>query len=475
MNHNQTDLDSIWEEDLLNRKAFSQDFEALLKDMVDLQQKKPEKEQETTIVALNAPFGSGKTYFLERWYQDLEKRHIPCAYFSAWETDFSQEPLVAFMHFMLSRIEQRYTDKNNKQLVKKVTDSLYKILKLGLHVGLHATGHSSLMPLLELIVNFYQKKEAKTSIERFQCILEERHAFQKALKELIHSACNSSTANEEKPFAFILIIDELERCKPTYAVELLEQLKHFLGNIPQLTVVLGIDHEQLKHTIQHHYGQNYDADGYLKRFFQDLVLLRQTDYAQLEDFYDDWPEKTSFDLLRPDLRSLKHYKNKKALLSSKFGSKSNPLPYDDDGFIKFLLLLKCTQPTFYNKMMKRLIDEDTFWTQVATWMNRNDLVNFKTPDEENVFKRYFLHMYFFTFRETGTLTIDDFKNLGNRLEQIGYTKNTETANANRNTGIAAKFINEVEQEYKIVRDKYKNHTIRELLHSIIEEQRWPID
>jgi hypothetical protein len=460
-NNNET----IWATDLLNRKQFAESFEGFLQKMTEVQKKKiKEEEQETTIVALNAPFGSGKTYFLESWYKDLQNRNIPCAYFSAWETDFAQEPLVAFMHYMLSSFKRQQTAQDmvkNDESVRKHSLELLKLIGLS-----NVSDYAS----------FLSEEKSDNSIELFGKIIEERQQFKLALKSIIETACQQKKNNGEKPFAFILIIDELERCKPTYAVELLEQLKHFLGGIPQLNVVLGIDNEQLKHTVQHHYGQGYDAEGYLKRFFQKSVLLPRTVYIQLKYFYDDLTEKTSFDLLRPDLRSLIQYKADKDLLAPKFNSRRNPLPYDE-GFIKFLLLLKSTKPSFYYKMMKRLLDESEFWKQVEVWLNRNDIYEFEQYLE--TFKKYFLRIYFFTFQEEGEISVAEFSKIINLLCTIKPIKHrkheellpekSEQDTQTLNHLYASNLINDTQTKYRLLREQYPSIHIRDVLNSIIEE------
>lgn len=67
-----------------------------------------------------------------------------------------------------------------------------------------------------------------------------------------------------------IFVDELERCRPTYAVEVLETIKHIF-DIPNVIFILGIDRTQLKHTISALYGSDMDGEGYIKRFV-DLEL-----------------------------------------------------------------------------------------------------------------------------------------------------------------------------------------------------------
>jgi len=63
----------------------------------------------------------------------------------------------------------------------------------------------------------------------------------------------------------IVFVDELDRCRPPYAIALLERIKHLFG-VPGVVFVLGVDRDQLGHSIRALYGAGMDVDGYLRRF-----------------------------------------------------------------------------------------------------------------------------------------------------------------------------------------------------------------
>ena len=60
------------------------------------------------VLNLNAPWGYGKTYFLENLKLDLEEKKHPVLYFDAWKNDYSKTPLLGF----ISEIEQALKCKN---------------------------------------------------------------------------------------------------------------------------------------------------------------------------------------------------------------------------------------------------------------------------------------------------------------------------------------------------------------------------
>jgi predicted KAP-like P-loop ATPase len=60
---------------------------------------------ETPLVfTIDAKWGSGKTTFIKMWQADLSNQEIFSLYFNAWETDFAEDPLIAFLGELNSSI-----------------------------------------------------------------------------------------------------------------------------------------------------------------------------------------------------------------------------------------------------------------------------------------------------------------------------------------------------------------------------------
>ena len=87
----------------------------------------------------------------------------------------------------------------------------------------------------------------------------------------------------ERGNRLVIFIDELDRCKPTFAVHLLEQIKHYIFD-DRITFVFSINLEQLQHTIKHYYGADFDSCRYLDRFFDLRVSMPP---ANMEKFYSE--------------------------------------------------------------------------------------------------------------------------------------------------------------------------------------------
>lgn len=70
---------------------------------------------------------------------------------------------------------------------------------------------------------------------------------------------------DERANRLIVIIDELDRCKPDYAVRVLEKIKHYFDN-ERITFVFAVNVQELQHTISSYYGSHFDSCRYLDRF-----------------------------------------------------------------------------------------------------------------------------------------------------------------------------------------------------------------
>jgi hypothetical protein len=85
--------------------------------------------------------------------------------------------------------------------------------------------------------------------------------------------------------AFVFI-DELDRCRPSYAVEMLETIKHIF-DIPGVVFVVATDTEQLQHAVKAIYGVGFDARVYLSRFFNSRFSLKAPNLENLLEVHCD--------------------------------------------------------------------------------------------------------------------------------------------------------------------------------------------
>lgn len=229
------------------------------------------------VMNLNAEWGAGKTYFLQRWHQTIKKHH-PAAYVDAWKNDFSDDPLLTVISCILETLK-RYpnvaADAYSKQAIK-TSGRFLKQVAPTLIKGLFKTyaGVDSDSFNLDDFEDFAEKA-MEASLLDHNNKSGDLYEFKKNIGKWLETSINSNGVNKPKKPMFVFI-DELDRCRPTYAIELLETVKH-LFDIPGLVFVVATNTDQLQHSIKAVYGSDFDAQRYLYRFFNRSFTLKKPD------------------------------------------------------------------------------------------------------------------------------------------------------------------------------------------------------
>ena len=211
------------------------------------------------VLAIDAEWGFGKTTFLEMWHQSLRNQDYPVVSFNAWENDHVSDPLAA--------ISNELTEELNKLTDEKIQASIIKLMK---HAEPLARSALDLGSLLVPVIDVFNK--AATPLwNAYKNNKDAVKTFKNTLNDLAKAV---SESKEGQPV--IIMIDELDRCRPSYAVELLEIAKH-LFSVDHIVFILAINRSQLEHTIKSIYGSGFDAHGYLRRFIDFDYMLPTPD------------------------------------------------------------------------------------------------------------------------------------------------------------------------------------------------------
>jgi predicted KAP-like P-loop ATPase len=234
--------------------------------------------EEPLVLCINTIFGNGKTTFLRMWREDLRMNGFKTLYFNAWENDHSDDALASLIGEFSAGMKDlgligeqekraaRYLDQA-KQLgagiLKKGIPAALRIATAGL-VDLSEVQEENLSKLAEEI--------AKEQITKYEETKKTLSSFKDKLKSFAEEATKPSEGGERKPL--VVMVDELDRCRPPYAVQILEKIKH-LFNVPGIFFVIAADKEQLGCSVQSMYGQGMNVNGYLRRFI-DLVFVYPT-------------------------------------------------------------------------------------------------------------------------------------------------------------------------------------------------------
>ncbi len=215
-----------------------------------------------SVLTIDAAWGNGKSTFIRIWAQHLRNRGFPTVEFNAWETDYSSDPFVALSSELTEGLTVSVEDDFVAEKLERLKRAGKEVLVRSVPaiVRIATAGILDVSPLIEqelgqLLSSYAEKRlaeyvETKESIEDFRLVLED---FAKTL----------SARNCSKPL--VVFVDELDRCRPSYTVELLEIAKHFFS-VDHIVFVLAVNRTELAHSVKAFYGGEFDATGYLRRF-----------------------------------------------------------------------------------------------------------------------------------------------------------------------------------------------------------------
>ena len=232
---------------------------------------------EPLVISLDAPWGEGKTTFIKMWQGLLHQHDIPCIYFDAFANDFIDDPFLAIAGeiYELAKCELG-EDSGKLASFKEKAVSVGKILfkstaKIAVKAGTAGLLDRSVLEDLGAAGNIAD--EASTLVERYiEQKLEGRTQEKGALEDFKETLTKlaGTLANDGKPLVYI--IDEMDRCRPPFALELLERIKHVFS-VQGLVFVLVNHSDQLQESVKDCYGPGINAAAYLRKFFSLHVTL----------------------------------------------------------------------------------------------------------------------------------------------------------------------------------------------------------
>lgn len=248
--------------DPLNRKPTGEQLSLLL-----------EKIEDPLVVSLEGPWGSGKTHFLRRWVgaHTLENRgKANTVYFDAFANDFLDDPLTSLARDITARIPT--SDSKMERAKKTLKGAAALISKPALRAVL-AVATAGVTEVGGVLVDAAVNAggtEAEKAIDEFW----KRESGKKAAMDLIHTALAELTPPDSSGVhqKLIVVVDELDRCRPDYALSVLEVIKHFFS-VENVHFVLGVNIRALEHSVAARYGHNFEAEAYLRRFISLSISL----------------------------------------------------------------------------------------------------------------------------------------------------------------------------------------------------------
>lgn len=255
--------DNPFQNDVLRRKD---NIEILTKFITSFEQ--------SIVLCIDGGWGQGKTTFIRMWEKYLHQHSIPTIYFNAWESDYTDDALIALIGEINIAVE-KLPEKEQKK-VKIFIEKIYGFAANFIKATAPTLANLAIKALSSGLTNADELTKALSSLseslvkEQINQYEESRRTlgnFKEALSELARSYANG---NKDTPL--VIFIDELDRCRPNFAIQVLEKAKH-LFNVDNIIFVLAADKSQLAHSIRAVYGQGLDVNGYLRRFIDFDYLL----------------------------------------------------------------------------------------------------------------------------------------------------------------------------------------------------------
>ncbi|MCO6508215.1 MAG: hypothetical protein J6578_05395 [Snodgrassella sp.] len=363
--------------------------------------------EQSIVLCIDAGWGQGKTTFIKMWQQYLKNQNIPTIYFNAWESDYTDDALIALIGEIGLSIQELVGE--DKTIAEKILGHLYKLAvnftkaaaPAMANLGIKAAS-GGLISADEISTAFGNLSESlvKEQITKYEESRKTLGSFKEALSELARCYADGDA---HKPL--VIFIDELDRCRPNFAIEVLEKAKH-LFNVDNIIFVLATDKTQLGHSIRAVYGQGLDVNGYLRRFIDFDYLLPILNES---NFIDKLLQKFSLDKHLESNTScltvlvLKYmiglYKltlrEQEALCNilNIVARTNNQFKKDDYYLLCFLIVLKLKFPDLYNSLNKN---------------NKNNFVDKALKNINSQYPTYIdidINGYYFEFLELILLTV----------------------------------------------------------------------
>lgn len=221
-----------------------------------------------SIISIDGAWGTGKTVFVkqieainkydfvDKKNNEIDLREIDneikdefnskyvVYYYNAWENDNHVDPLLSIIYKLI----------NDFPKLRNVTVDL-KSKKVPINLKKFLTTWSNGLIQAEEVETFEEL------VNNIYTVEEQKQAFNNLLDSLIPV--------DKK---MLIIIDELDRCNPAFAINTIEAVKHFYDN-DKIVFLVSSNCEQLKHTVSSFYGDNFDGYGYLNKVFNFIVSL----------------------------------------------------------------------------------------------------------------------------------------------------------------------------------------------------------
>ena len=259
------------------------------------------------VIAIEAGFGRGKTFFRKRWARQLRAAGECVVEVDAWRSDHSDDPLVTFIGALMAAVPEDATGERRRKAGKVMRS----VAIAGLRIGANALARGAADEIAGFLEN--EDGEAEGAAAILSDMTEQAgETLSKAAQALILRQLTVERVREtELPGQLdalrglltgrpdgriVVIVDELDRCRPDYAIALLEALKHVFDH-DGFVFVLMVNAEHLDALARTRFGSHGAGERYLDKFIDVRLTLpenNETMRAAGEELARALPDWTPF-------------------------------------------------------------------------------------------------------------------------------------------------------------------------------------
>ena len=215
-------------------------------------------------VAIDGRWGTGKSTFLALWDAYLRREGVKVVRFNAWKS-FGADPFDTLTKEILRQVDipDSQRGRSHKRLLGFLGRYAPKVAQGIRLVSILQPDLEGVPQAIALGLDSAASIARSESNETPDPKIESPDEFASIL---------SSAAKTWSNRPVVVMVDELDRCSPEYSVEFLQLLEHVF-HAEHVVFVVAINRSELFHSIKSFYGQGFNAEGYLERFFDDVLSL----------------------------------------------------------------------------------------------------------------------------------------------------------------------------------------------------------
>lgn len=316
----------------------------VLFDIINNRDDYKENSENGLAILLNGSWGSGKTTFLKEVeeYINNSSDYELFTNYNSYTYDFYENAYLPFFASIENKV------KLGEDFGKLIRCTGKNVLKDIVSVS-YAIANSVVKDKTGIDLNDIRNNIIEIQNEDYLKSFEDFKKCKEKIKGKLDKIC------KEKPQ--IIIIDELDRCKPSFAMETLEIVKHFF-DIENCIFIIAVDKLQLQESAKTIFGQGMNIEKYFSKFFDYQYNLLPLNFNEIidtlgiEDLNEIVNRSTAiFNCLNVSSRDSKKIFSEFVNKYRNFNNDDNKWTSDQSVVIIFFLTLKYVDLLFYTELI----------------------------------------------------------------------------------------------------------------------------